>query len=226
MPFIHSFTLETEVPTFEQFMLSLQAMEEKFAKQFQERDERYAKEQEDAKRKWEAREEEARLRREAEMKDLWKSQKYMQQEVGKLGGRLGDFIAEMVRGNVVEEFRKLGYLVGSNTQKYEYWDDERKNILAEADLILLNGEVAVIVEAKLKVETKDIAHFLKQMDVIKTRPDRITAGLKLIAAIAGGVIGNSDIRFAQKSGLYVIRQQDDAFEIVPPPEGFKAKVWS
>ncbi|GHT36217.1 hypothetical protein FACS189427_07420 [Planctomycetales bacterium] len=131
----------------------------------------------------------------------------------------------MVRGNVIALFNELGYPVGSNTQNYEYWNDDKKQILAEADLILLNGEIAVIVEAKLKVETKDITHFLKQMDIIKTRPDRITAGLQLIGAIAGGVIGGSDVNFAQKNGLYVIRQNDDTFEIVPPPEGFQAKVW-
>ncbi|MDR0870394.1 MAG: hypothetical protein LBN39_06335, partial [Planctomycetaceae bacterium] len=119
----------------------------------------------------------------------------------------------------------LGYPVGSNTRNYEYWSDDKKQILAEADLILLNGEIAVIVEVKLTAETKDIPHFLKALDIIKTRPDRITGGLKLIGAIAGGVIDDSVVRFAQKSGLYVIRQNDDTFEIDPSPEGFKAKVW-
>ncbi|GHT26235.1 hypothetical protein FACS18942_03320 [Planctomycetales bacterium] len=161
----------------------------------------------------------------AEMVELRRSHKLLQKEIGALGGSIGNFVAEMVNGNVVQEFQKLGYLVGSSTQKYKYWDDERKNVLAEADLILLNGDIAVIVEVKLTAETKDVPHFLKALDIIKTRPDRITAGLKLIGAIAGGVIDDSVVRFAQKSGLYVIRQNDDTFEIVPALEGFQAKVW-
>ncbi|GHT36214.1 hypothetical protein FACS189427_07410 [Planctomycetales bacterium] len=198
---------------------------QEFDKRMQESAQKAALEADKRAQEFDKRMQESAQKAKAEMTELRKSHKLLQKEIGALGGRLGDFVVEMVRGNVIALFNELGYPVGSNTQNYEYWNDDKKQILAEADLILLNGEIAVIVEAKLKVETKDITHFLKQMDIIKTRPDRITAGLQLIGAIAGGVISGSDVNFAQKNGLYVIRQNDDTFEIVPPPEGFQAKVW-
>jgi peptidase E len=48
---------------------------------------------------------------------------------------------------------------------------------------------------------------------------------RYIGAAAGAVVEGDAIKFAHENGLYVIVQSGEAVEIVPVPEGFKAKEW-
>jgi len=44
-------------------------------------------------------------------------------------------------------------------------------------------------------------------------------------AIAGAVVDEEAIKFAHENGLYTIVQSGEAVDIVPTPEGFKAREW-
>jgi len=48
---------------------------------------------------------------------------------------------------------------------------------------------------------------------------------KYIGAIAGAVVDDSVVKFAQKHGMFVIVQSGYAVKILAPPKGFKAKEW-
>ena len=48
---------------------------------------------------------------------------------------------------------------------------------------------------------------------------------RFIGAVAGAVVTDEAKDFAHENGMYVIVQSGKAVEIVPTPEGFKAKEW-
>jgi hypothetical protein len=48
---------------------------------------------------------------------------------------------------------------------------------------------------------------------------------RYIGAIAGTVVDDNVVQFAQKKGMFVIVQLGNNVEIVKPPAGFVAKEW-
>jgi len=48
---------------------------------------------------------------------------------------------------------------------------------------------------------------------------------KLIGAVAGGIISENVIKYAQKKELFVIEQTGDSVAIAAMPQGFKAREW-
>ncbi|MDR1858984.1 MAG: hypothetical protein LBQ69_05890, partial [Treponema sp.] len=56
-------------------------------------------------RKWE----ETRKERELEWKEIAKMQKENNRQIGKLGNRLGEMVECMVKSNLTEKFRELGF---------------------------------------------------------------------------------------------------------------------
>jgi hypothetical protein len=152
--------------------------------------------------------------------------KRTEQTIGRLGNRIGDIIEHMVGGgNIVKQFRALNYdvtahyrnkIFGKGTENY-----------GEIDLILEDGDVAILISVKTKLTTGDIREHIEQLEKYRRYIDAKGNGDKrrFIGAVAGAVADQNVIDFAQKKGLYVIVQSGVAVEIVPTPENFQAKEW-
>jgi hypothetical protein len=48
---------------------------------------------------------------------------------------------------------------------------------------------------------------------------------KLVGAIAGGIVAENALRYAQKKGLYVLTQNGDSVRIASAPLNFKRQEW-
>ena len=152
--------------------------------------------------------------------------KRTEQAIGRLGNRIGDIIEHMVGGgNIVEQFQALDYAVtayyrnkifGKGTSDY-----------GEIDLILEDGDVAILISVKTNLTTEDVHEHIKQLEKYRRHVDKKNNGDKcrFIGAVAGAVADQNVIDFAQKKGFYVIVQSGVAVEIVPMPEDFRAKEW-
>ena len=147
-------------------------------------------------------------------------------DIGRLGDRIGDIIEHMVGGgNIVEQFQALNYdvtahyrnkIFGKGTQNY-----------GEIDLILEDGDVAILISVKTKLTTGAVREHIEQLEKYRRHVDTKGHGdkLRFIGAVAGAVADQNVIDFAQKKGFYVIVQSGVAVEIVPTPENFQAKEW-
>ena len=147
-------------------------------------------------------------------------------EIGRLGGRIGDIIEHMVGGgNIVKQFRALNYdvtahyrnkIFGKGTENY-----------GEIDLILEDGDVAILVSVKTKLTTGDVREHIEQLEKYRRHVNAKGHGdrCRFIGAVASAVADQNVIDFAQRKGFYVIVQSGVAVEIIPPPEGFSAKEW-
>ena len=68
--------------------------------------------------------------------------------------------------------------------------------------------------------------YLETIEKFRTDADaRWKETPRFIGAVAGAVVEEEAIKFAHENGLYAIVQSGEAVDIVPMPEGFKAREW-
>jgi predicted AAA+ superfamily ATPase len=74
--------------------------------------------------------------------------------IGKLGNRFGEMIEHLIVPNIKEKFRALNMNFDHISQNHKITDNGRS--LAEIDLLLENGDLAIAVKVKSKPIQKDI----------------------------------------------------------------------
>ena len=146
--------------------------------------------------------------------------------VSKLGNRIGDIIENMVGGNtIVRKFNKLGYKIERFCRNQSFGRDLPKDMRGEIDLLLEDGDIAILIEVKTTLTTADVRNHMVRLEKYRRLADLRGDKRRFIGAVAGAVIEGEAEEFAHENGLYVIVQSGEAVEILPPPEGFVAKKW-
>jgi len=90
----------------------------------------------------------------------------LNQELGKLGNRLGEFVEWQVRPAAVQLFQKRGIAVN------EFHGDlsvKRFGEALEIDLLVVNSDQAILVEVKSKLSQTDIDEHLERLEKFKMR---------------------------------------------------------
>jgi hypothetical protein len=146
--------------------------------------------------------------------------------IGKLGSRVGEIVENMVAGNIVAQFRELGYKIKDRSEN-KVFGEEGTSASGEIDLLLEDGDIAILIEAKTTLKTDDVREHLKRLEKYRRHIDSGGSGEKrrYIGAVAGTVVTENVVNFAHENGLYVIVQSSRSTKILPPPAGFVAKKW-
>jgi predicted nuclease with TOPRIM domain len=143
----------------------------------------------------------------------------------KFAHKFGTFWELMVVPNIKEKFNELGFHFESVGRNLEF---DKPNIngrtLAEVDIILENGDSAIVVEVKDSFKKKYLAEHLVRMKKLKTLPR--FANKKLYGAIAAGFVKEESKQQAFEHGFYVLNRPDTmSVEIEPFPKGCKPRAW-
>jgi len=144
--------------------------------------------------------------------------------IGQLAGTWGKFVAEMVQPKIVEMFQEKGIQIRTSIQNVKgYIGDERHY---EIDLLLINSNIAVVVEIKSSLSVEDVKEHLERLEKIqKVQPERVNlSGVTIYGAVAGMIVENDADKYAYKKGLFVLRQKGNIVEIVNDSK-FKPKEW-
>ena len=160
------------------------------------------------------------------LQETWEQIRQTNKDVGGLTSSIGNIIAAMFKGNIVEKFEALGYNeLNDYCQKKEF-KNKKLGIKGEIDLFIENGDIAILVEVKTTLETKDVRNHIERLEKFRRYTDaRGVDKRRFIGAVAGAVIDGDAADVALENGLYVIVQSGEAVEILPQPEGFVAKKW-
>jgi len=147
-------------------------------------------------------------------------------QIAALGSRIGEIVKNMVAGNIIEKFQKLGYDVTGCSPNKSFKNKEL-GISGEIDLLLDDGKVAILIEVKTTLETADVRTHIKRLTKYRRYADARGFGDKqrFIGAVAGTVVKDEAAQLAQENGMYVIVQSGEAVKIIPPPEGFRVREW-
>ena len=158
-------------------------------------------------------------------RQLDRQMKRMSKEIGALGSRVGKIIENMVKGNIVSKFQAFDYEIDDYCEKKKF-ENKNLGIRGEIDLFLENGDIAILIEVKTTLETKDVRKHIERLEKFRRYVD--TKGVdkrRFIGAVAGAIVEGDAEEFAHENGIYVIVQSGKAVEIIPPPEGFVVKKW-
>jgi len=192
----------------EQLIKSIARQQKETDRQMKERDIKYARE---------------KRARDAEYERMRKD---LNNKIGKLGNRIGDIIENMVGGNaLIRKFKKLDYKIERHSRNVCFGHGLPKEMQGEVDLLLEDGNIAILVEVKTTLRTADARAHIERLEKYRRVADIKGDQRCFIGAVAGAVVEGDAQEFAHKNGMYVIVQSGEAVEIVQTPEGFKAKEW-
>jgi len=151
--------------------------------------------------------------------------KKTQKEVGKLGSRIGEIVESMVEGNIVDKFQAFGYDIVECFPRLPF-KNKKLGISGQVDLLLEDGDTAILIEVKTTLETSDVRKHIERMEKYRLYANaKGNAKKRYVGAVAGAVVMGDAADVAQENGMYVIVQSGDAVEIITPPAGFMAKEW-
>jgi len=196
-----------------------------------ERDAEYARKQEEYTR--EKKERDAEYERRMRKTEL--AVEKMCQEVGGLGNSIGRIIEHMLGERIIEKFQALGYNVTHPVVRNCSFSSTKLGLYGEFDLTLVDSDIIILIEVKTTLETSHVRKHLKKIEeyrnhiavesFVQPHVRHLLPNTRFIGAVAGAVVTDEAKDFALENGLYVIVQSGEAVEIVPTPEGFKAKEW-
>jgi len=159
-----------------------------------------------------------------QMKETDRRMKETDRQLGKLGNRFGEMIEYMVLPNLLEKFRKLGFIF---TKAYPHAtiEDGKNNIITEIDITLENGDKVMIVEVKSKPEIADIVEHVERMQKVRAHADLHGDKRIFLGAVAGMVFSDNEKLYALKTGFYVVEPSGDTFNIIVPEGPYSPKEW-
>ena len=144
---------------------------------------------------------------------------------GKFDRKFGELWELMVVPHIREKFNELGFHFDSVGRDLEF-DKPNTNgrTLAEVDILLENGDFAIVVEVKDSFKKRYLTEHLDRMKKLKTLPR--FANKKLYGAIAAGFIRGESKQQAFEHGFYVVNRPDYMnVQIEPFPKGCKPRAW-
>ncbi len=153
-----------------------------------------------------------------------KRDKEFDKKLGNLTGFLGKFTEEMIRPNIIPMFQAKGInvetllrsVVGKKEGKDYY----------EIDWLLIDTNIAIVVEVKTKFTRDDVDEHLERLNRIsEIAPKHVLLNEKtLLGAAAGITFEDGADRYAYKKGLYVLKQTGNFVSIINE-ESFTPKEW-
>ena len=157
-------------------------------------------------------------------KDYEKRWKRLEQELGRLGNSYGDQVEAMFV-NLGAKFNALGYSFPKEAKGNIKFLDENRKVLAEIDHLLENGSVVMPIEVKAKLKQEYVDDHIKRLGIISEYNIKNNDNRKVLGAVAGGVVPQNVLKYAQKRGLYVLVQNGESVEIADIPANFKPHEW-
>ena len=150
-----------------------------------------------------------------QMKETDRKMQETDKQISKLGNRFGELAEHLVAPNIIEKFNALGFTFEHTSLDHKITDSSGK-CLAEIDILLENGDTAIVVEVKAKPLEKDIDDHIDRIAVLRRRADKKNDTRKFQGAIAGAIVSDSVRNYAHKTGFYVIEQTGDTVKINIP----------
>ena len=147
----------------------------------------------------------------------------LEKQLGKLGNSYGDQIEAMFV-NLSKKFKKFGYSFETDANNYKFYDKEDK-IIAEIDRLLENGDVIMAVEIKSKLNHYDVDGHISRLEKIRDFIRKRNDNRKVLGVVAGGIVPDDILKYAQDKGLYVLVQNGESVSIADMPIGFKPREW-
>jgi hypothetical protein len=157
---------------------------------------------------------------EKRLEELRESDRRLKAAIEGLTGKWGRFVEGMIAPAVVSMFKERGIEVERIFQRVRA---RRNGKEMEVDILAVNDEYAVLIEAKSTLGMDDVKEHIQRLGSFREFFPEY-ADRKVVGAVAGIVIEEGADRFAYRNGLFVIGQSGEAAKILND-EKFKPRYW-
>jgi predicted XRE-type DNA-binding protein len=106
---------------------------------------------------------------------------------GDFTNRFGEVVEYMIAPNLVKKFREYGFKFHDAMSDRVFSDDD-DNALFEVDIVLQNGEKAMLVEVKTKLTTEDVKEHIERLENMRAYADLHGDKRIFLGAVAGVVM--------------------------------------
>ena len=142
------------------------------------------------------------------------------QAVNDLTGKWGRFVEGLIVPAAERLFREKGIEINTVYQRVKKRQHGEE---MEIDILAIDGEYAVLIEAKSTLKVADVDDYIEKLQAFK-RFFPEYAAKKVVGAVGGIVINENADKYAYKKGLYVIAESGDTVKILNDAK-FEHHLW-
>lgn len=157
---------------------------------------------------------------EEEIEKTSKTVRETSKAVNNLTGKWGKFVEGLIVPAAERLFEERGIIIDKVFQRVKTHHD---GDTMEIDILAINGEYAVLIEAKSALKVEDIKEHIERLANFKQFFPEYS-NKKVLGAVGGIVIEEHSDKFAYKQGLFVIAESGETVKILNDKE-FKPKIW-
>jgi predicted AAA+ superfamily ATPase len=140
--------------------------------------------------------------------------------VNSLTGKWSKFVEGLIAPAAERLFKERGIEIDKVYQRVK---SRRNGKEMEVDILAINGEYGVLIEAKSTLKVEDIKEHIERLKKFKIFfPEYLDR--KVVGAVGGIVIDEDSDKYAYKSGLFVITESGKSVRILNDKK-FKPKIW-
>ena len=133
---------------------------------------------------------------------------------GEITNRFGEIVEYMVAPNLQEKFKDLGFIFQrvSNDSKFSDFGNNKFQV----DIMLENGQKAMLVEVKSKLSNEDVKDHIERLEKMRKYADTHDDKRTFLGAVAGVIIPSNVKDYALNKGLFIIEPSGETFNITTP----------
>ncbi|MCF8309347.1 MAG: hypothetical protein K9I68_10095 [Bacteroidales bacterium] len=156
-----------------------------------------------------------------EFQEFWEQSKETNRKIDRLAKMYGG--ASENSREMAEEFFKRGLeardsIFGFKYEQVDRLERKRKNLQGEYDIVLHNGEYAIVIEVKFKLHPDDVDDFIDRK-LPKFKPlFKEYAHKKVIGAVAAMSVPKESYEKAKKYGLLILSQSGENIAVMNPAD--------
>ena len=140
--------------------------------------------------------------------------------VNDLTGKWGKFVEGLIAPAAERMFREKGIEINTVYQRVKKRQHGEE---MEIDILAIDGEYAVLIEAKSTLKIADVNEYIEKLQKFKDFFPEYS-DKKVVGAVGGIVIDENADKYAYKKGLYVIAESGDTVKILNDAQ-FKPTLW-
>jgi hypothetical protein len=151
-------------------------------------------------------------------KETQKELKETQRIVGDLGNRFGDIAEKMLVPGLLDKFERFGFSFGELSHNVK-WKEKEHNLSMELDALLENGNQAMVVEVKAKLDMADVDGQAGRMEKVRRYADLKGDKRQFFCALAALTAPDRVIEYALSKGFYMIMPSGEDVKVIKPVSG-------
>jgi hypothetical protein len=134
---------------------------------------------------------------------------------GEFTNRLGEVVEYMIAPKLCEKFVDFG-LDFPRANRNVYVNDRVNQIFLEIDVMLENGDKAMLVEIKTNLTNERINKHISRLEKMRQYANLHGDKRTFLGALAGVVVTDEARNYALNEGFYLIEPSGESFIITPP----------